>query len=74
MIKILPVCFFSDIKIDYSILFSIDIRVLSCQSFKVDNSSLTGESEPLSRSPDCTDHNPLETKNLAFYSTFVVEG
>ncbi|CAF3662755.1 unnamed protein product [Rotaria socialis] len=51
-----------------------DIRVLSSQSFKVDNSSLTGESEPLSRSPDCTHDNPLETKNLAFFSTFAVEG
>lgn len=52
----------------------IDIRVLSAQSFKVDNSSLTGESEPLARSPDCTNDNPLETKNLAFFSTFAVEG
>jgi magnesium-transporting ATPase (P-type) len=52
----------------------LDIRVLSAQSFKVDNSSLTGESEPLARSPDCTHENPLETKNLAFFSTFAVEG
>ncbi|CAF1259823.1 unnamed protein product, partial [Didymodactylos carnosus] len=51
-----------------------DVRILSSQSFKVDNSSLTGESEPLARSPDCTDDNPLETKNLAFFSTFAVEG
>ncbi|CAF0832605.1 unnamed protein product [Adineta steineri] len=51
-----------------------DIRVLTAQSFKVDNSSLTGESEPLARSPDCTHDNPLETKNLAFFSTFAVEG
>lgn len=55
-------------------LISIDIRVLSSQSFKVDNSSLTGESEPVSRSPDCSHDNPLETKNLAFFSTFAVEG
>lgn len=51
-----------------------DIRVISSQSFKVDNSSLTGESEPLARAPDCTHDNPLETKNLAFFSTFAVEG
>jgi len=48
--------------------------VLSAQSFKVDNSSLTGESEPVARSPDCTNDNPLETKNLAFFSTFAIEG
>lgn len=35
---------------------------------------MTGESEPLARTPDFTDHNPLETKNLAFFSTFAVEG
>merc|ERR1712045_949268 len=43
-------------------------------NFKVDNSSLTGESEPQSRKPECTDDNPLETKNLAFFSTNAVEG
>merc|ERR1711962_593860 len=51
-----------------------DIRVLEARSFKVDNSSLTGESEPQSRSPEFTHENPLETKNLAFFSTNAVEG
>ena len=31
-----------------------DIRVVEAKGFKVDNSSLTGESEPQSRSPDFT--------------------
>lgn len=51
-----------------------DIRVVSAHGFKVDNSSLTGESEPQSRGPEFTNENPLETKNLAFFSTFAVEG
>ncbi|PAV78850.1 hypothetical protein WR25_13870 [Diploscapter pachys] len=51
-----------------------DIRVISAFGFKVDNSSLTGESEPQSRSPDCTSDNPLETRNIAFFSTNAVEG
>lgn len=51
-----------------------DVRVITCASFKVDNSSLTGESEPQSRGPLCTDDNPIETKNLAFFSTNAVEG
>ena len=51
-----------------------DIRILESNGFKVDNSSLTGESEPQSRSPECTDENPLETKNLAFFSTNAIEG
>ena len=43
----------------------------------MDNSSLTGESEPQSRGAiDIKDahENPLETKNLAFFSTNAVEG
>merc|ERR1712227_7204 len=51
-----------------------DLRILESKGFKVDNSSLTGESEPQSRGPDFTHENPLETKNLAFFSTNAVEG
>ena len=51
-----------------------DIRIVASHGMKVDNSSLTGESEPLSRVPNCTHQNPLETKNLAFFSTNCVEG
>merc|ERR1712117_905466 len=51
-----------------------DLRVLESKGFKVDNSSLTGESEPQSRGPEFTHENPLETKNLAFFSTNAVEG
>jgi len=51
-----------------------DLRVIESKSFKVDNSSLTGESEPQSRGPEFTHENPLETKNLAFFSTNAVEG
>jgi len=40
---------------------------------QVDNASLTGESEPQSRTPDFTNDNPLETRNLAFFSTNAVE-
>nr|CAD7395854.1 unnamed protein product [Timema cristinae] len=50
-----------------------DVRIVECQGLKVDNSSLTGESEPQSRSPECTNENPLETKNLAFFSTNCVK-
>merc|ERR1711962_852511 len=51
-----------------------DLRILEARGFKVDNSSLTGESEPQARSPEFTNENPLETKNLAFFSTNAVEG
>ena len=51
-----------------------DVRIIEARNMKVDNSSLTGESEPQSRSPEFTAENPLETKNLAFFSTNAVEG
>jgi len=51
-----------------------DIRVLEAKGFKVDNSSLTGESEPQQRTPEFSHDNPLETKNVAFFSTNAVEG
>merc|ERR1711899_452304 len=51
-----------------------DLRVIEARGFKVDNSSLTGESEPQARTPEFTHDNPLETKNLAFFSTNAVEG
>lgn len=51
-----------------------DIRIIDSKELKVDNSSITGESEPQHRTTECTDRNPLETSNLAFYGTNVVEG
>jgi sodium/potassium-transporting ATPase subunit alpha len=51
-----------------------DVRIIECDNLKVDNSSLTGESEPQPRSVDCTHENPMETKNLAFYGTLATEG
>ncbi|XP_006899649.1 PREDICTED: sodium/potassium-transporting ATPase subunit alpha-1-like [Elephantulus edwardii] len=51
-----------------------DLRIISANGCKVDNSSLTGESEPQTRSPDFTNENPLETRNIAFFSTNCVEG
>merc|ERR1712032_95344 len=62
------------VEIKFGDRIPADIRVIECRGFKVDNSSLTGESEPQARSPEFTHENPLETKNLAFFSTNAVEG
>ena len=62
------------IEVKFGDRIPADIRVLEARGFKVDNSSLTGESEPQARSPEFTHENPLETKNLAFFSTNAVEG
>ena len=62
------------IEVKFGDRMPADVRILEARGFKVDNSSLTGESEPQSRSPEFTHENPLETKNLAFFSTNAVEG
>ena len=47
---------------------------VGADGLKVDNSSLTGESEPQDRVATNTHANPLEATNLAFYGTLVSEG
>lgn len=58
-----------------------DLRIITSDDLKVDNSSLTGESEPVDRSPDLLEDSegrtitqPLEANNLAFYTTIVASG
>ena len=51
-----------------------DVRIIESLGMKVDNSSLTGETELLDRIPESTNDNPLETKNIAFFSTLAKEG
>ncbi|XP_052747126.1 sodium/potassium-transporting ATPase subunit alpha-4-like [Bicyclus anynana] len=51
-----------------------DVRILSCTNFKTDMSSLTGESEPIKHRPECTNTNPLESKNMVFFGCPVNEG
>lgn len=58
-----------------------DIRVLFANDLKVDNSCLTGESEPVERYPELArDSNgklitvPLEAANLCFFTTIVTSG
>ena len=51
-----------------------DVRLLEVTNFRVDNSSLTGESEPQKRNTINKHENPLEATNLAFYGTLSTEG
>jgi sodium/potassium-transporting ATPase subunit alpha len=51
-----------------------DFRVVEENNFKVDNSSLTGESEPQRRSTENDHESPLEATNIAFYGTLCVSG
>ncbi|KAK3825583.1 MAG: hypothetical protein J3Q66DRAFT_107013 [Benniella sp.] len=51
-----------------------DIMLFACTDMKVDNSSLTGESDPQDRSPVNDQKNPFEARNLAFNGSLVVNG
>ena len=62
------------VKIELGKKIPADLRVIDSQGMKVDNSSLTGETDLLARSVECTNDNPLETKNIAFFSTLNKEG
>ncbi|KAG9509343.1 Sodium/potassium-transporting ATPase subunit alpha, partial [Fragariocoptes setiger] len=62
------------VEVSYGDRIPADFRVTRSLQFRVDNSSLTGESEPQTRISEATHDNPIETKNLAFMSTNCVEG
>ncbi|KAJ9050048.1 hypothetical protein DSO57_1018193 [Entomophthora muscae] len=51
-----------------------DVVLFNSIDIKVDNSSLTGESEPQERGTTNTHSNPLEATNLCFNGTLAVSG
>ncbi|KAJ9061498.1 hypothetical protein DSO57_1020077 [Entomophthora muscae] len=51
-----------------------DMRLFHTTLLKVDNSSLTGETDPQERLPTNEHSNPLEATNIAFSGTLVVAG
>ncbi|KAI1329796.1 hypothetical protein F5Y16DRAFT_365318 [Xylariaceae sp. FL0255] len=51
-----------------------DVLIFSASDCKVDNSSLTGESEPQERTKNNDASNPLEASNVMFSGTLVVSG
>ncbi len=53
-----------------------DIRILSCENLKVDESALTGESIPVQKSADILKENLIiqEQKNMLFLGTSITNG
>ena len=51
-----------------------DIVILRCSEMKVNNASLTGESEDLLRSSEEHNKNIFESANVAFFGTFCTNG
>jgi sodium/potassium-transporting ATPase subunit alpha len=52
-----------------------DFRILQCSGdLKFDRSVLTGESEPIAATPETTDPNFMESRNIGMQGTHVVSG
>jgi sodium/potassium-transporting ATPase subunit alpha len=51
-----------------------DVVLISTNEMKVNNASLTGESEDLLRLPDSKNPNIFETGNVAFFGTACTNG
>lgn len=51
-----------------------DCRVVSSSSLKVDQSMITGESEPIDVVEEAMDNNPLEARNIIFNGSLAVDG
>jgi sodium/potassium-transporting ATPase subunit alpha len=51
-----------------------DIVVFSANEMKVNNASLTGESEELLRVPDANNKNIFESPNVGFFGTACTNG
>lgn len=62
------------IKIGSGDKIPADCRVIFSQSLKVDQSMITGESEPIDVSVDSKNQNALESKNIVFNGSLCVDG
>lgn len=51
-----------------------DVVLIQCTEMKVNNSSLTGESEEMLRVIDEKEQNIFETKNVCFFGTSCTSG
>jgi sodium/potassium-transporting ATPase subunit alpha len=51
-----------------------DVRLISSNDLKFDNSMLTGESDPVEGVSDCTDERYVESRNIAFMTSLIVNG
>ncbi|CAF0782971.1 unnamed protein product [Brachionus calyciflorus] len=51
-----------------------DVRIIETHDLKFDKSMLTGESEAIEGTLECTDERYVESKNIAFMTTLITNG
>ena len=63
------------VDLTFGMQIPADIRIIECTpDMEVDNSSLTGESDPQKRDWKKSDKVPAEAHNLAFFGTLLLRG
>jgi magnesium-transporting ATPase (P-type) len=62
------------VRIEIGTKIPADVVIISCQDMKVDNAALTGEPDHLPRSDKMTNEQAWETRNVAWFGTFCVQG
>jgi len=62
------------IRLDEGDKVPADVRLIESNGLKVNNASLTGEAEPVLRSIEPFDGEPVNSPNLAFAGTTIVSG
>jgi sodium/potassium-transporting ATPase subunit alpha len=62
------------VVLPYGAKVPCDVRVIETKDLKFDKSMLTGESEAVEATIDCTDETFLESKNIGFMSTLITNG
>ena len=62
------------VLLSYGYKVPADIRLIESHDLKFDKSMLTGESEAIESSVNCTDKIYTESKNIAFMTTLITNG
>ena len=60
--------------LSYGTKVPADIRITECSELKFDKSMLTGESEAIEGTIECTDNRYVESKNIAYMTTLITNG
>ena len=62
------------IRLSYGNKVPADCRIIETKDLKFDKSMLTGESEAIEGTIECTDDKYVESKNIAYMTTLVTQG
>jgi sodium/potassium-transporting ATPase subunit alpha len=62
------------VHLSYGNKVPADVRIIESHDLKFDKSMLTGESEAVEGTIECTDDRYVESKNIAFMTTLITNG